>query len=370
MFLSVITREDDTIAKRTNSKKKDGKMDRFKPLYLLIFTLLVACGPSPEEIATMTAEAWTPTPLPTNTPTSTPTSTPTPIPYDVELQIQDKDGASIAAAQVQFMGTDGSQQEVKTTDDSGSIRWNDFPQDSIDLQVISQGYFPIEATYSIERGLNDIVVEMERDPNGLLPKEACGEGEVALYIEDFQDGQAQGWPEIALGSAGWQFEEEDNGDIVLLAQEIASSTNFEKTDFMNVVWRFSFKYSGMANPNYNFLSGGHGPGFQVGIISIPGNSGVQRTANGTSIRIQDFRTPRVQNDVWYFVEISSYNNILNVFLNGEAQINPYSDPDPWGSGGISIEPWMNAGSTVYFDDFSVCGLQDDFVTMYASEGSD
>jgi len=48
------------------------------------FLLLVACGPSPEQQAAMTATAmtataaaWTPTPTATNTPTSTPTPTPT-----------------------------------------------------------------------------------------------------------------------------------------------------------------------------------------------------------------------------------------------------------------------------------------------------
>jgi hypothetical protein len=53
--------------------------------FLCIVLMLVACGPSPEQQATMTATAitataasWTLTPTVTNTPTSTPTSTPTP----------------------------------------------------------------------------------------------------------------------------------------------------------------------------------------------------------------------------------------------------------------------------------------------------
>jgi hypothetical protein len=53
-------------------------------LFLCLIFIITACGPSPEQQATMTstamtatAAAWTPTPTPTNTPTSTPTSTPT-----------------------------------------------------------------------------------------------------------------------------------------------------------------------------------------------------------------------------------------------------------------------------------------------------
>ncbi len=49
---------------------------------ILIFTLLAACGSSPEQIAAMTASAWTPTLRPTNTPvpTNTPIPTDTPVP--------------------------------------------------------------------------------------------------------------------------------------------------------------------------------------------------------------------------------------------------------------------------------------------------
>lgn len=48
---------------------------------LILFCLLVsACGPSAEQVATMTASAWTVTPSPTATSTSTPTRTPTSTP--------------------------------------------------------------------------------------------------------------------------------------------------------------------------------------------------------------------------------------------------------------------------------------------------
>ena len=61
------------------------KVPTQKILLLLLFTLLAACGPSEEEIATQTAAAWTPTPTKTNTPPPTPTplpptETPTPEP--------------------------------------------------------------------------------------------------------------------------------------------------------------------------------------------------------------------------------------------------------------------------------------------------
>ncbi len=46
----------------------------------IVLFLLAACGPSPEQIATMTASAWTPTLPPTNTPVPTNTPIPTTVP--------------------------------------------------------------------------------------------------------------------------------------------------------------------------------------------------------------------------------------------------------------------------------------------------
>ncbi|MDH3943150.1 MAG: hypothetical protein OEV06_03550, partial [Anaerolineae bacterium] len=55
-------------------KKSTTAFILFGPLFVIF--LVSGCGPSAQEIATQTAEAWTPTP--TNTPI--PTDTPTPLP--------------------------------------------------------------------------------------------------------------------------------------------------------------------------------------------------------------------------------------------------------------------------------------------------
>lgn len=51
-------------------------------LLMLLSLVVTGCGPSADQIATMTAAAWTPTPSPTvtYTPTSTPTPSPSPQP--------------------------------------------------------------------------------------------------------------------------------------------------------------------------------------------------------------------------------------------------------------------------------------------------
>jgi hypothetical protein len=50
----------------------------FIPLFVLGALLFAGCGPSEEEMATMTAAAWTPTPSPTLAPPPTSTNTPLP----------------------------------------------------------------------------------------------------------------------------------------------------------------------------------------------------------------------------------------------------------------------------------------------------
>jgi len=70
-------------------------MKQISRMVLAIAALLMAgCGSSVEEIATMTAAAWTPTPAPT--------ATPTPIPYDVTVTITDQDGKPLPGSRVIF----------------------------------------------------------------------------------------------------------------------------------------------------------------------------------------------------------------------------------------------------------------------------
>ena len=61
-----------------------------KPIAIILITvalLLSACGPSAEQVATMTASAWTPTWTPSPTSTSTPTPTSTPLPTSTPTSI-------------------------------------------------------------------------------------------------------------------------------------------------------------------------------------------------------------------------------------------------------------------------------------------
>jgi len=81
---------------------------------MLLLPFVGACGPSAEQIATMTASAWTPTPPPT--------PTATPMPYDLVVKVTDAEGNPIAGALVAF--PQSGNEEPVSVDDSGQAAWN------------------------------------------------------------------------------------------------------------------------------------------------------------------------------------------------------------------------------------------------------
>jgi len=330
-------------------------------ILMIIGIFLSGCGQSPEEIATQTAAAWTSTPLP---PTSTPT--PTLVPFDLSINIQNSEGASIPGAVVDLLTMDDEELLIQESGDDGMVTWSGLPDGTISVSVTSQGYFPGTLESQIERGSNELVLQLDLDPNGLLPTQACGPGETLLYVDDFQDGMAQEWPEIEFNATGWSVGDIGDGNFAIVAEESATQTNFARPQFADAVWRLRFFHDGPANPSLSWLTSGRGPGYQVGLISIFGNSGVTRWIDDSIVGIRDFKTSNVETGRWYFLEISTFEGTINVWLDGESQMDEYPDPAPWGYGGMAIEPWMDPGSMVYFDDFSVCQLSDVFSSIYVA----
>jgi Carboxypeptidase regulatory-like domain len=93
--------------------------------------LLTACGPSQDQISTMTASAWTPTHQPTAT--SDPTATSTPVPYDLTVSVLDTAGTPVAGAQVVF--PESGSGEAVTVDASGKFSWTNLPGAETTLNV-------------------------------------------------------------------------------------------------------------------------------------------------------------------------------------------------------------------------------------------
>jgi Carboxypeptidase regulatory-like domain/3-keto-disaccharide hydrolase len=335
----------------------------------VLLLLLAGCGPSPEQVATMTAAAWTPTPPPTATPPPTPTETP--VPYDLTARVMDENGAPIENADI-FFAESGSENAFKT-DAQGKFSWSNLPGPDATLKVLAQGYLPGEQAGTLQRGSNELTVPMKRDPKGLLAADACAPDEQLLYIEDFQDGKAQGWQNITAAAEfnaqnGWAIA--NTGDDNKAASFSGVHENLDDLQgqtFDNVVWRLRVATTG--TDGFSFLDLRRAPK-EGGETRYPIQWGA--TPNLALTRLEmpgaghfpvSTSQLRMKQGQWYYLEISFHQGLIQIWVDG-TKIIEWQDPQPLPPGSISLEAHIPSDpNTVYlFDDISVCDLQAPFAT--------
>ena len=344
-------------------------------LSLIILTVISlifsGCGPSQEEIATMTASAWTPTPPPTVTPTLTPTATP--IPYDLTVKVTDAEGNPVASASLTIAGNEAP----VLTSESGEATWRNLPAPDGSIEVAAPGYFASSQSFSLSRGPNEVAVVLERDPFGLLPSQACASTETLLYIEDFQDGQAQGWPEIDLHATGWNVNEypEEPGNFV--ASNNGSEhigTTLQGMTFADPVWRLRFRVDGRRAISFNWLQnyGIELEGKQVEdvryqVVADTDVVGIRRLTLPV-LNIEAARGRGAKAGTWHNIEISTFQGMTEVWLDGQ-RITGYMDPKPLPGGGIGLEIFnfdsSKPDTVINFDNISVCALSTPFTSLYS-----
>ena len=351
--------------------------------------ILVGCGPSEEEQAatsvalTAAAATSTPTVTPTHTPTptSTPTPTATPVPYDLSVLVAGEEDAPIVGASV-VLAEIGNEAGTQITDDVGQVFWFDLPGEEVNLSINAQGYYALDAAESIERGINQITTTLERDPHGLLPSEACAPGERLLYIEDFQDGRAQGWVEIEAGAQGWDIASHPDsaGNLVALNSGVTDTQIvLQDLTFDNAVWRVRFMPHGRPT-NYSFsrhwviepyeTKDGtvNFSAYSIGAYSGQGFKAVRATSPFPEVAFLDINPFFIRDDEWHVIEISTYFDTLEVWLDG-ILYSRYKDPDPLPGGQIALEYRTDESfqSIIYFDNMTVCELSESFVPMPTPE---
>ncbi|MHB0940054.1 MAG: family 16 glycoside hydrolase [Armatimonadota bacterium] len=329
---------------------------------LIILASLAACGPSPEQIATMTASAWTPTPLP---PTATPT--PTPARIDLTVTIADETGTSIAGASIVFPESGNGSPVLM--DDQGQYSWTNLGSEAVSLTVSAQGYLDADLITTIQRGSNEIKVTLQRDPMGILPAEACATGQKVLYIEDFQDGQAQGWNFISPGingdmPNGWSVIDED-GNKILSHGNAPQPTNDELQGFTfdNFVWHLKYKVTGKdgnmffiwrishegdTSKWYVVVVGAQDKPWMVRFFHTPTGPNPMNTAQ-SSIRLQEGQ--------WYNFDVVYFDGTHQVWLDGK-KIMEYKDPQPYPAGSVGFETHLDQSkvSQFFLDDLRICEL--------------
>lgn len=349
-------------------------------LFLIAALTFTACGPSPEQIATMTASAWTPTPVPTNTPVPTPT--PTPVPYDLVVMISDSANAAIPGAGIVFPES-GSEEPVMA-DASGKYSWMNLPGDTATLKITAQGYLSYEQSLVLERGLTELPIVLERDPFGLLPSTACLPGEAVLFLEDFQDGKT------VLTTHQKEFSPVGDapgepGNIVLDHDFTTPLEDFstylgqidgKPVMYGDAVWRMRFFITEESNWGLNWNTAGPN---ELGDITTSQSSYTISFTTGRRInvgrqifdanveRYWDYGKPDLADNVlilepgvWHYLEIATYQGQVQVWLDGQGIVDVI-DEYPLPAGAFSIGG--ASGGIQYFDAISVCGLSAPFTSM-------
>ena len=355
---------------------------------ILIGVLLSGCGASPEEqtatAVALTAAAATSTPTITPTftptPTNTPTPTPTPIPYDLSVLVRGEEDAPIVGASV-LMAEIAGEAGTQTTDDVGQAFWYDLPGETVNLSISAPGYFPRQRTDSIHRGINQLTVALERDPHGLLPSEACAPGERLLYLEDFQDREAQGWPEVEFRAQGWGLvpHPDEQGNLVIVNPTDVTAppegnvmTMLQGYSFDNAVARVRFMPTGRSifSFTWHFLVGPYQTedglvdwsSYQVW-FDPPGNRVFRSQEPLSTDNLRELERT-MKGEAWHVIEISTFDGLLDIWIDG-LRFLTYLDPKPLPPGDLTMSVWhMRAGqSLVYFDDISICELTAPFVPL-------
>ena len=353
-------------------------MKRILTLTVLILVLLSSCG----QPAATQAPADTPVPPPTETPLP-----PTPEPLSLTVLVTDESGAPIPGAEIIFPEA-GAYVPVQA-DQSGTFKWTDLKRETASLKILAPGYFPTEQVVTLQPGLNEASIALKFDPFSLLPSAACGTGETLLYMEDFQDGDAQNWRNGDPASAASMYvapapDDAANSVFIFDASKMTPGpdaflgANYAgvPSPFGDVVWRVRFMVNKVTAPTFNWHEAGPSEfGGQAvdatryafnfssssidlrrTLFGLPGPLWDQSVDKGAFTQIPE---------TWHWVEISSFQNHLQIWMDGKLRAQ-YQDPQPLpnGSIGIWLGPIAEASTTMlYFDNMSVCGLSAPFTSM-------
>ncbi len=319
-------------------------------LVIIWSMLLVGCSSASQE----TPAAPT-SPPPTAVPTNTklpPTATQ--VVNNLKLTIMNTEGQPIAGALASLDG------ETVAADETGSITFMGLSNTEAHVSVTASGYIPQELELTLQPGDNQSEVNLELDPAGLLSQNACTPDEKLLYLEDFQDGQAQGWDAIEAQAPGWSVggDPDEPQNLAAIAQGITSIPwawyDRENTRLNNVIWRIRVKYTGRVRAHLNFRLIEQPGGDSRYFYAIgPDGSTLVRRKNGEGVDLAGIET--LTPGKWHLVEMGYFNGALTLFVDGEEKVT-YTDPQPWTDGTINLEPYPEDDAVIYYDNLVLCEL--------------
>jgi hypothetical protein len=321
----------------------------FFSLTTILILVLAACSPSASNGG--------------NSSEPTATSVPaisTSIPYDLTVKVTDQNGTPITWATGIVMVSGNN--ESKEATESGQLVWKNMEAPAESVSVSAQGYKPIQQALSMELGQNEVSIVLEADPAQLNPGKICQPGQKVLYVEDFEDGQAQDLDNIEAPK--WSFAQaEDHGTVLEVNSPGGNASTTNWMDFGNAVWMFDLSTSGMIDIDINWHIYETPEGANNGIaryfvVYKPGELfELDYLRPGDSQKLAEAESPIFQADTWHTFAIAYFNGALSVWVDGQQAMSAVQDiPIEKGKLGIKINSGTQA--EIQFDNFVVCGLNE------------
>ncbi|MCD6225890.1 alpha/beta fold hydrolase, partial [bacterium] len=185
-----------------------------------------------------------------------------------------------------------------------------------------------------------------------------------LFRDDFEDGNANGWEEVAGGenhNYNWEVVQDTDGNFVYKGTVVKECSGDFPSLSMNgdMSWSnysLSLKIKGIQGVDKVFFvrHTRGGPSYGINIFS---NSKIflGKAKHGTIASANLKTSPQ---NGWYTVKVTVVEGNIKIFVNGVLHID-YNDPEPVKAGRIALMAWPGAyagcggRTTVFFDDISV-----------------
>ena len=302
------------------------------------------------------------------------------IPIDLALSVVDDAGTGVEGAEVALSGVDGTSR----TDAEGTVSWLDLPSLEATLVATAQGYFDTEEMLRLERGPNDVTVLLERDPFGVTTAGACPAAGPPVFIDDFQDGAADGW----MADPAWSAEPDPDGDgnvfyrVVWPDEGVAASAQPEGQELLtgDSVIRFrargdlGFPHLSVEIIRWGPFTDDAGQEMQLDFyrVSVNEQGLVELTRRTVPVEGESSLAelgsapgPRIEAD-WMTFEIAVQGTTVDVWIDGVKLLSVEDGTalQP-GAVGFSLLGMGNPTPQLIIDDVAFCGLDGPFESAVA-----
>lgn len=278
--------------------------------------------------------------------------------YSLTVTVIDGDGNPISWAKGDVQGVGSAL--TKTADNQGTFSWEDLTANSGTLTVSAQGYVPVQQALDLVEGSNEISISMELDPVQLNPANVCKTGQTVLYVEDFEDSQAQDF--VGATAPTWEIKSITDLGNVLEANIAGTGSKVDvRSSWDNAFLQFNMMASGPIDMEFYIHSTNVPEGKDAGIyryvisyksgeafalsFEIPTDSGI--LATGENVAFDE--------NVWHTITFAFYKGEISAYLDGVEQLS-YTDQVPVGGGQFGYFIKEGTGGAVDFNNIIVCSL--------------